>query len=42
MKAIVSVLIALSVLSGTAAPASALDANVLSGRTSVEQDRLAH
>ena len=42
MKAIVSVLIALSVLSGISAPASALDANVLSGRTSVEQDRLAY
>ena len=33
MKAIVSVLIALSVLAGIAAPASALDTNVLSGRT---------
>jgi hypothetical protein len=42
MKAIVSALIALSVLAGIAAPASALDANVLSGRTSVEQDRLVH
>jgi hypothetical protein len=42
MKAIVSVLIALSVLSGIAAPASALDANVLSGRPSVEQDHLVY
>jgi len=42
MKAIISVLIALSVLAGIAAPASALDADVLSGRASVEQDRLAH
>ena len=42
MKAIVCALIALSVLAGIAAPASALDANVLSGRISVEQDRLVH
>jgi hypothetical protein len=42
MKAIVSVLIALSVLAGIAAPASALDVNVLSGRPSVEQDRLVY
>jgi len=42
MKAIVCPLIALSVLAGIAAPANALDANVLSGRTSVEQDRLAY
>jgi len=42
MKAIVSALLAVSVLAGIAAPTSALDANVLSGRTSVEQDRLAY
>jgi hypothetical protein len=42
MKSIVSALIALSVLAGIAAPASALDDNVLGGRTSVEQDRIVY
>jgi len=42
MKAIVSALLALSVLAGIAAPASALDQNVLGGRTSVEQDRIVY
>jgi hypothetical protein len=42
MKAVVSVLVALSVLAGIAAPAIALDANALDGKTSsVAQDRLA-
>jgi hypothetical protein len=41
MKAVVSVLLALSVLAGIAAPAIALDANALDGKTSlVAQDRL--
>jgi hypothetical protein len=40
MKAIVSALLAVSVLAGIAAPTSALDTNVLGGRTSVEQDRI--
>jgi len=40
MKAIVSALIALSVIAGIAAPASAFDVDVLSGRTSVQQDRM--
>jgi hypothetical protein len=42
MKAIVSALLALSFLAGIAAPASALDQNVLGGRTSVEQDRIVY
>jgi hypothetical protein len=42
MKSIVSALIALSVLACIAAPASALDDNVLGGRTSVEQDRIVY
>jgi hypothetical protein len=42
MKAIVSAVLALSVLAGIAAPASALDQNVLGGRTSVEQDRIVY
>jgi hypothetical protein len=42
MKSIVSALIALSVLACIAAPSSALDDNVLGGRTSVEQDRIVY
>jgi hypothetical protein len=42
MKAIVSALLAVSVLAGIAAPTSALDTNVLSGRTPVEQDRIVY
>jgi hypothetical protein len=42
MKAIVTALIALSVIAGIAAPASALDEDVLSGRTSVQQDRIVY
>jgi hypothetical protein len=42
MKAIVSALLALSVLAGIAAPTSALDDNVLGGRSSVEQDRIVY
>ena len=42
MKAIVSALLAVSVSAGIAAPTSALDTNVLGGRTSVEQDRIVY
>jgi hypothetical protein len=42
MKAIVSALLAVSVLAGIAAPTSALDTNVLGGRTPVEQDRIVY
>ena len=43
MKTIVSALIALSVLAGIAARASALDANALNAKTSYEeQDRLSY
>ena len=43
MKTIISVLIALSVLAGVAAPASALDTNAAGGKTSLEQqDRLSY
>jgi hypothetical protein len=42
MKAIVSALLAVSVLAGIATPTSALDTNVLGGRTSVEQDRIVY
>jgi hypothetical protein len=42
MKAIVSALLAVLVLAGIAGPTSALDQNVLGGRTSVEQDRIVY
>ena len=42
MKAIVTALIALSVIAGIAAPASAFDVDVLGGRTSDQQDRIIH
>jgi hypothetical protein len=42
MKAIVVALLAVLVLAGIAAPTSALDANALDGRTSVEQDRIVY
>ena len=42
MKAIVTALIALSVIAGIAATASAFDVDVLSGRTSAQQDRIAY
>jgi len=40
MKAIVTALIALSVIAGIATPASAFDVDVFSGRPSVQQDRM--
>ena len=42
MKAIVVALLAVLVLAGIAAPTSALDANALDGRSSVEQDRIVY
>jgi len=43
MKAVVSALLALSVLAGIAGPTSALDVNALGGRTTLDvQDRLAY
>ena len=42
MKAIVSALLAVLVIAGIAAPASAFDTDVLSGRPSVQQDRVVY